>query len=574
MKKAKRLLAVLLMIALVMAFAVPAMAADDGDTTAAAKGTIKVTVSNAEGAHHFKAYQIFSGDLSTDNTLTNVKWGSGIDSTKLNDLYKKLEMVSFDKDNEKVCPFKDANTAALVADVLTAYANNSTVVEGFQNAIEEELAANAGEEFKGDNTNGYTATVDEGYYLIVDEAKNEDGNDATYASKSMLQVIPGKTASIAAKQDNVPSVTKYAGKADDGDNAQYSVGDEIPYTIVGTTKNFIRAQAGETQGVYKYTITDTMGAALDLVGTFSGADNSEVTSGVTVTLVNYADDGTATETDITSYFRTQDKPITYVAVEAGKHQLTLEAPDLSAITGLTSASEIVVTYKAKLNSNVTTGATANNKVSLIADDYEATDDSDEVFPLTLNVTKTDGATDETLAGAEFRLYRFGGDDGKTKQYASVTATESITAWLANPETSTTLTTGADGQITFIGLGEGTYYLEESKAPEGYNPIDDIKIQINAVTEETENGIKLTKLTYIINDGAETAVDPEFDADNNPTTSKPNLEKGVVPITVENNKGAQLPSTGGIGTTIFYVIGGILAVGAVVLLVTRKRMNAE
>lgn len=587
MKKVKRLLAVLLMIAMVLAFAVPAMATDEtsgsdvesSDTTVAAtaNGTIKVTVSNAEGDHAFKAYQIFSGTLSADNTLTNVDWGTGIDESAVSNLYKALALIpeSENGDEDTTKPFAGANTAASVADVLTECANNSYVVERFQEAVRDALATGDGSstQLGGNNATGYTAEVPQGYYLIVDDAQNDDdGKPAAYASAAMLQVIPGKTASIAAKQDNVPSVSKYAGEEGQDDNAKYSVGDEIPYTIIGTTKNFVRAGEGGTQGTYSYKITDTMGAALDLVGEFSGANNSHVTSGVTVTLVNYNADGTTTTKDITTYFRTNDKPITYVKNDEGTHTLTLEAPDLSEITELTAQSEIVVTYSAKLNSNVTTGATANNTVSLVADDYEATSDTDEVFPLTLKVTKTDGETDKPLAGAEFRLYRL--TDENTKEYAEITHLGSISSWTTNPTIAATVTTDEDGLVSIIGLGDGTYYLEETKAPAGYNPIEDIEIQIKAVTEETTTGLALTKLTYIIDGGTETAVDPEYDGDGKPTTNTPNLDKGIVPITVENNQGAQLPSTGGMGTTIFYVIGGILVVGAVVLLVTRKRMNAE
>ena len=101
-------------------------------------------------------------------------------------------------------------------------------------------------------------------------------------------------------------------------------------------------------------------------------------------------------------------------------------------------------------------------------------------------------------------------------------------------------TDATGVLAFEGLDADTYYLHELEAPAGYNKIDDA-IEVEIDSEETENGEALIWLTK--NDVTE----------------------------IENNAGARLPDTGGIGTTIFYIVGGLLAVTAVILLVTKKRM---
>lgn len=113
----------------------------------------------------------------------------------------------------------------------------------------------------------------------------------------------------------------------------------------------------------------------------------------------------------------------------------------------------------------------------------------------------------------------------------------------------TITTGETGELVINGLADGTYYLTETKAPKGYNLLrEPVKVTIG---HKDANG-KLTETSFV---GNQTETDTS----------------GVVKV--ENNAGAELPSTGGIGTTVFYVLGSAMALGAVILLVTKKRMAA-
>lgn len=202
---------------------------------------------------------------------------------------------------------------------------------------------------------------------------------------------------------------------------------------------------------------------------------------------------------------------------------------------------ITITYTATINQNALTIDNAKNTASLDYGNNTETN-STEVEPPVIHtakitVTKVDNKN-QPLAGAGFILKNADG-----KYYNKANDTGSIT-WVDNIDNATELTTtdAENGNVVvFDGLGAGTYTLEEKTVPDGYN--------------KAEND---TNMTVTI-------------ANTDLTENIGTVEK---PVTVTNNAGAVLPSTGGIGTTIFYVLGGVLIVAAVVLLVTRKRMREE
>ena len=154
-----------------------------------------------------------------------------------------------------------------------------------------------------------------------------------------------------------------------------------------------------------------------------------------------------------------------------------------------------------------------------------------------------------LKDAQFILYRL---NGTTKKYVVADSSNKVTGWTENTYDSnltpkaTVFTTPENGTFTISGLDAGTYYLEEIKAPAGYNMLKEpIEIVITASIDQT-TGAGTATVTY-----------------NKTSTGD---------VKVENQTGTELPSTGGIGTTIFYIVGSLLAVGAVILLVTKKRMG--
>ena len=153
-----------------------------------------------------------------------------------------------------------------------------------------------------------------------------------------------------------------------------------------------------------------------------------------------------------------------------------------------------------------------------------------------------------MSGAKFVLYRM---DGGAQKYAKLTNNK-IDGWVTDKGNATTLETSGSGDILIEGLNEGTYYLEEIEAPAGYNKLTKpIEVKITATPDAT---------------GVSETVEYRNQNDSTYTPATNAIGK------VLNKAGTQLPSTGGIGTTLFYVIGGVLMAVAAVLLVTKKRMN--
>lgn len=142
----------------------------------------------------------------------------------------------------------------------------------------------------------------------------------------------------------------------------------------------------------------------------------------------------------------------------------------------------------------------------------------------------------------------------------------VTGWADTEKDGTTLKSDKNGLFKVIGLDAGTYYLKETQAPSGYNQLaNEIKLTITATTNNgqtwTDADAKkaLTNLEVAVGEAAATPG---------------NLNEGTVNVTIENNKGTVLPATGGLGTTMFYTIGGLLMLATAILLITKRRMNAK
>ena len=286
------------------------------------------------------------------------------------------------------------------------------------------------------------------------------------------------------------------------DKSSADVGNTVTYTITGKVPEY------EAFTTYTYKITDEMSKGL----TFN--------KNVTVTV-----GGEDKTSECTPAYD----------VEGNANKFTVSIP----VKSYTVGAEIKVTYTATLNKNAI-AQISKNEATLT---YSNNPTNSEVTTTTPSVQKVyssqividkyeTGTESKKLSGAVFVLYK---GDASSKQYYKWNATDEKVEWVAEKEQATPKTTNSEGAASFDGLVDGTYYLEETKAPAGYNPLE--KPQEITVSGSDTDPSKLT------------------------TTAE-----------VENSTGTLLPSTGGMGTTFFYVIGGIFVLASVVLLITRKRME--
>ena len=216
--------------------------------------------------------------------------------------------------------------------------------------------------------------------------------------------------------------------------------------------------------------------------------------------------------------------------------------------GVLKPNDVVeVAYSAEVNEYAVIGGTGNdNKTQLKYGEDKGTEwDETHTYVWQFDVFKYAKKDKEEipLAGAQFVLYKTVNDE---KFYAQV-ANGKITGWTDDQKYATVFETPDDGKFVIAGLDADTYYLEETKAPDGYNRL---KEPVNVVITANIAGDKTGKATITYN------------------------ETATGTVRIENQTGVELPSTGGIGTTVFYVIGGLLMGVAVVLLVTRKKMSTS
>ena len=470
--------------------------------------TTTYTITIKNGTGTYAAYQIFKGDLHGD-TLSNIQWGDNVTAAGQAELGNAADKAKELTNTEKAKDF-----AVDVAKYLT------------------DTAAGTG-------TTSITVSSP-GYYLIKNTAV---GTDEVYTDY-ILQVVKDVEVNPKSGKPTLDKQIKHNDNGTWGVVGDNQIGDTVEFRTITTVPNV----SGYTQ--YKYVIYDEMSAGL--------TSNVKTKDNVTIKVND------TTELDNAYYTVTVD------GTNANKFTVTINVLKAIEDGEMAAGNELYTYYTGILNENakVYNDGKQDNKAYLEYSnnphDNTTTNKTPEkvVYDWTfkMEVNKVDGESNAPLTDAKFVLSKKEKPDlGEIRDDGTPSTTKDLINLIDNGDGSYTVApadyTGTyvmtAGNITIKGLDDATeYYLYETKAPAGYNRLTDaVKFKITAGYEGS--GEKCTSVTTEVNEDAS--------------------QEGLN-ITVKNNKGASLPSTGGIGTTLFYVIGGGLMAVAAVLLVAKKRMN--
>lgn len=549
MKQLNKLLALALAVIMVMALATTAFAAT-------------ITVNSAVPNQTYRAYKIFDVTVA-DTSGTEQTYAYTIDS-KLSD--GTTDNPWYSVVNTYAQTTSNGLTLTKVGDssVYNVSVDNTFSAASFAAALSAELAKDTTKQFTASGTatatQGQATTIDvseSGYYFV----------DSSVGALCVLNTVTDNF--IIYEKNSLPTIEKKVQEDSKttqqdggwGDSATADIGQTVQFKLTvntGTNNaiNIPQIGTGDNEsdaGVDKnYVIEDTMTQLTYTGNTHDGTTNaSGEDTAATVAVINGNTNWTI-GTDFTVAWNATNKKLTII-LKAGK------------LDNLPQDTEITVTYGAKLDEDAVVGTDGNNSnkntVKLTYGTYSTAEDTTTVKTYQIDVYKfhktgeDDAATKNALKGAKFTLSNKTSADGVdtfTPLYFK-SPTTGTTPYVHNSSitAATTgyvneITTDDTGKFSITGLDAGTYYLTETAAPNGFNQLKD-RIEVTV----GEDG----SVTYKLPD-TQNAVAAD-------------TQDGIL---VENKAGALLPSTGGIGTTIFYVVGGILVVGAGVLLITKKRMN--
>lgn len=477
----------------------------------AANGTGTITMSGSDASHVYSIYQILVGDYA-DGKLSNVKWGSA--TAKSGDNVTDAELAKFTA---------LSNNTQDTADAVAKYITDNAVATGTING------------------NG-SVTVPTGYYVIKDSYTNKQ-DEAQSVSTYLVKVVGN--VDVTPKVGVPTSDKKVDDKNDsksteDGvnwkDSADYDIGDAVPFRLHGTLpENF------DSYKTYKYIFHDQESEGL----TF----NNDVT--VKVGDVEVPKDG--------NY-----QVITSSAADGCTFEIKFD--DLKALKNadgtpitVTKDSNIYVYYTSTLNEHAVIGSTGNpNEMYLEysnnpnaggnGDTDKTPKDKVIVFTYKVVANKVD-EKQKALPGAAFELFKY-------VKVSEGWGWKSLGVKGARDNGNGTYTVDSEPTTEFSwnGLDDGKYRIVEVVTPSGYNSIEPIEFEVTAEHQEDSDNPQLTKLSG-----------DKFTGD---------ISTGALTSNIENKSGSTLPTTGGIGTTIFYVVGVVLMLGAGVLLITKRRMSAK
>lgn len=525
----------------------------------------------------YKGIQIFTANVS-DSAVTNIQWAGSSQADK--DAIRDVVVSAIDEavkaeDSTKSYSSKNAQEAAewlnehAETDEATKVASDNVL-----NVIAKKLntAAFSGAWKVTNQDNKSLSGLAAGYWLFLTNSVAEGSNNSSkdVFTSPVYAVVDGVANKVVTPKKSVPTVDKkiVSVRGDkELDASDSHVGQEVTYNLYGTV-----ADNYDTYGMYFYKFSDQLSKGLTLE------------TGFTATLyankdLAQADINHANGTDVTSSFTQSAEP---ADPATGTKTTTWTCENLKSVKRVAAGSCIVVSYKAKINSEATVGDNAGNTntVKLEYSNNPMTSDTgttvpDEVKTYTygLKLNKVDLGTEKALPDAKFTIkVKAVADSNLMGKYVQSDGTLGDDAHK--------FTTGDDGAIAVTGLGAGTYTVEETDAPENYDKVASFDFTIKSKSESGTSGESSNAEKYVLSASSNQVIigtpnDKKGDNKLEAKTGTATNDDGTFNITVGDTKHVGLPLTGLNGVTFTWIAGGaVLCIGVTHLIRSRKQAEVS
>lgn len=525
----------------------------------------------------YKGIQIFTANVS-DSAVTNIQWAGSSQADK--DAIRDVVVSAIDEavkaeDSTKSYSSKNAQEAAewlnehAETDEATKVASDNVL-----NVIAKKLntAAFSGAWKATNQDNKSLSGLAAGYWLFLTNSVAEGSNNSSkdVFTSPVYAVVDGVANKVVTPKKSVPTVDKkiVSVRGDkELDASDSHVGQEVTYNLYGTV-----ADNYDTYGMYFYKFSDQLSKGLTLE------------TGFTATLyankdLAQADINHANGTDVTSSFTQSAEP---ADPATGTKTTTWTCENLKSVKRVAAGSCIVVSYKAKINSEATVGDNAGNTntVKLEYSNNPMTSDTgttvpDEVKTYTygLKLNKVDLGTEKALPDAKFTIkVKAVADSNLMGKYVQSDGTLGDDAHK--------FTTGDDGAIAVTGLGAGTYTVEETDAPENYDKVASFDFTIKSKSESGTSGESSNAEKYVLSASSNQVIigtpnDKKGDNKLEAKTGTATNDDGTFNITVGDTKHVGLPLTGLNGVTFTWIAGGaVLCIGVTHLIRSRKQAEVS
>lgn len=534
--------------------------AAEGATTA--NGS--VTIENVEGnTTEFKGYQIFRADVATNGTVSNITWAN-INVQNAVESFIQVEDESY-----------AGRTAQDAADWITKKVEGAGKTARVEfGSIPYKIADRVDGLTESVTTTGKTVSgLEHGYWLFVtDPGTIGDGE----AGSSPIFTVVGNTLVKVTEKTGIPTVEKKIVSDADGkehDAADSQIGQDVTYNLYGTV-----AENFDKYDTYFYQFSDQISKGLTLQ------------SGAEVYLYDSVSDAKGDLTHKTGRKITNNFKQSAETVDSSTGAKTTKwtCENLKDVSGITKQSCVVVSYKARINTDAIVAGTESNVAGTEGNDNtvilnysnnpmnkdgkgQTPPDKVKDYTYGLKINKVDLGTEAALDGAEFTIQATGADDGaSTNLYVQQDGSLGKNPWKFK--------TANGGIIKVVGLDAGVYTVTETSAPDGYTTVEPFTFEIKPTMKADDPGAGLTLLGSTLdpknqNDKIIAGLTDGNSGDNK-LTAKSDSEKdsdGTFNITVGNTKQINLPLTGLNGVTFTWIAGGaVLCIGVAHLIRSRKR----